>query len=162
MQDDQIKSNVVLVVHKEKMHKAKPQPRLAKLLHEDHDAWSVSVYIVSAMSVDDKPVVHFGDKPVEVKPLSAERQDIAVCSPVCVDKDVQIYAICVDRVSMHMAMRVIDHNFVRTSVRHFVGAVVCMHKGKDGRVCQLCGLGIAPILHGRKKKVHIQQQRAPS
>jgi hypothetical protein len=31
MRDDQIKSDVVLVVRKEKLHKAKPQPRLVKL-----------------------------------------------------------------------------------------------------------------------------------
>jgi hypothetical protein len=31
MSDDQIKSDVVLVVHKEKLHKAKPQPGLAKV-----------------------------------------------------------------------------------------------------------------------------------
>jgi hypothetical protein len=37
MRDDQIKSDVVLVVHKEKLHKAKPQPGLAKVQHEEHD-----------------------------------------------------------------------------------------------------------------------------
>jgi hypothetical protein len=31
MRDDQIKSDVVLVVRKEKLHKAKPQPGLAKV-----------------------------------------------------------------------------------------------------------------------------------
>jgi hypothetical protein len=35
MRDDQIKSDVVLVVLKEKLHKAKPQPRLAKVQHEE-------------------------------------------------------------------------------------------------------------------------------
>jgi hypothetical protein len=38
MSDDQIKSDVVLVVCKEKLHKAKPQPGLAKVKHEEHDA----------------------------------------------------------------------------------------------------------------------------
>jgi hypothetical protein len=42
MRDDQIKSNVVLVVRKEKLHKAKPQPGLAKVQLEEHDAKSVS------------------------------------------------------------------------------------------------------------------------
>ena len=37
MKDDQIKSNVELVVYKERFHKAKP-PSLAKLQHEEHDA----------------------------------------------------------------------------------------------------------------------------
>jgi hypothetical protein len=31
MRDDQIKSDIVLVVRKEKLHKAKSQPRLAKV-----------------------------------------------------------------------------------------------------------------------------------
>jgi hypothetical protein len=35
MSDDQIKSDVVLVVHKEKLHKAKPQPGLAKVQQEE-------------------------------------------------------------------------------------------------------------------------------
>jgi hypothetical protein len=39
MKDDQIKSDVVLVVRK-KLHKAKPQPGLAKVQHEEHDAKS--------------------------------------------------------------------------------------------------------------------------
>jgi hypothetical protein len=38
MTDVQIKSDVVLVVREENMHKSKPQPRLAKLHHEEHDA----------------------------------------------------------------------------------------------------------------------------
>jgi hypothetical protein len=62
---------------------------------------------------------------------------------------------------LHMATRVEDR-FVRTHVRHFVGAAVHLHKGKDGRVHQLCGPTIGPILQGRTKKVHVQQQRAPS
>jgi hypothetical protein len=164
LKDDQIKSDVVLVVHKENLHKAKPQPRLAKLQRQEHDARSVSVDIVSAMPIDDKPVVLLGDKPVEVKPLLVEKKDILACGtlPVCVDKGVQTDASCADRVSVQMAKRVEDRSFVRTPLRHFVGAAVCMHKGKDGHVRQLCGPGIAPILQDHTKKVHVQQQRAPS
>jgi hypothetical protein len=163
--DNQIKSDMVLVVRKEKLHKAKPQPRLAKLQQEEHDARSVSIEIVSAIPVDDKPFVLVSDKPVEFKPLMDERKNIATCSTVCVDKGVQTDDSCADRVShdsVHMATRVEDRSIVRTPVRRFVGAAVCMHKGKDERVRQLCGLGIAPILQGRTKKVHVQQQRAPS
>jgi hypothetical protein len=46
MQDDQIKSDVELVVHKEKLRKAKPKSWLAMLQPEEHDAQSVSVAIV--------------------------------------------------------------------------------------------------------------------
>jgi hypothetical protein len=46
MRDDLIKSDVVLVVRKEKLHKAKPQPGLAKVQHEAHDAKSVGDDIV--------------------------------------------------------------------------------------------------------------------
>src|SRR4051812_25502056 len=42
MGDDHIKSDVVLVVGKENLHKAKPQPHLAKLQTEEHDARNVS------------------------------------------------------------------------------------------------------------------------
>jgi hypothetical protein len=77
MKGDQIKSDVELVVHKEKLRKAKPKSRLATLQPEEHDAWSVSVAIVSTMPVDDKPVVLAGDKPVEVKALLDERKNIA-------------------------------------------------------------------------------------
>ena len=45
MQDDQIRSDVELVVCKEKLQKAKPQQRLAKLQHEEHDTQSNSVDI---------------------------------------------------------------------------------------------------------------------
>jgi hypothetical protein len=88
MKDDQIKSDVVLVVHKAMLHKAKPQPRLAKLQHEEHDARSVSLGNVSVMPVDDKRVFLIGDKPVEVKPLINEWKDVAACGtlPVFVDK----------------------------------------------------------------------------
>ena len=56
MQDDQIKSDVELVLHKEKLHKAKPEPRIVKVQHEDHDERSICSDTVSAMSVDDKPI----------------------------------------------------------------------------------------------------------
>jgi hypothetical protein len=148
LKDDQIKSDVVLVVHKEKLHKAKPQQRLAKLQHEEHDVRSINIETVSAIPVDDKPVVLVGDKPVEVKPLIDEWKNIAAGGtfPVCVEKGVQTNDSCVDHVSMHMATWVQDHSFVSKPVRHFVGAAMRMHKGKDGHVHQLCGSGIAPIL----------------
>jgi hypothetical protein len=57
----------VLVFCKEKLHKAKPQPRLAKVQHEEHDAKSISGDIVSAKPVDNKPVVLVSDKPLVVK-----------------------------------------------------------------------------------------------
>jgi hypothetical protein len=162
MTDDQIKSDVVLVMRKEKLHKAKPQQRLAKLQHEEHDARSVHSDIISAMPVDDKPVVLVSDKSGEVKLLIDERKDIAACvtPAVCVDIGVQTEHSCADRVSVHMVSRVDDRCFVRTPVRRFVGAAVHMHKGKDGRVRQLCGPGITHILQGRTKKVHVQQHRA--
>jgi hypothetical protein len=81
MRDDQIKSDVMLVVRKEKLHKAKPQPGLAKVQDEEHDAKSVSGDIISATPVDDKPVVLVSDKPVEVKPLIDEREGYySMCS----------------------------------------------------------------------------------
>jgi hypothetical protein len=76
MRDDQIKSDVVLVVRKEKLHKAKPQLGLAKVQHEEHDANSVSGDIVSAKPVDDKPVILVSDKPVELKPLIDKGKDM--------------------------------------------------------------------------------------
>jgi hypothetical protein len=48
IQDDQIKSDVELVVHKEKLHMAKPKSGLATPQPEEHDAWSVSVAIVTS------------------------------------------------------------------------------------------------------------------
>jgi hypothetical protein len=102
MQDDQIKSDVELVVHKEKLRKAKPRSRLAMPQPEEHDARSVSIEIVSAMPIEDKPVVLVGDKPVEVKPLLDERKNIAACSIVCVDKGVQTDVPCADCVSVQM------------------------------------------------------------
>jgi len=160
MSDDLIKSDVVLVVRKEKLHKAKPQPSLAKLQPEEHDAKSVSTETDSAMPVDDKPVL-VSDKPVEVKPLIGEKKEIAACDTpsLCVDKGVQTDG--GDHDSVHMATRFDDRSFVRTPLRRFVGVAVRVHKGKDGRVRQLCGPGIT-TLQGRTKKVHVQQQRAPS
>ena len=66
-----------------------------------------------------------------------------------------------DRVPVYMVPRAVSHSFVRTPRKRFVGAAVRVHKGKDGRVRQLCGPGIT-TLQGRAKKVHVQQQRAPS
>jgi hypothetical protein len=57
MQDDQINSDVELVVHKEKLRKAKPKSGLATSQPEEHDAWSVSVDIVSAVGT---PAYHPG------------------------------------------------------------------------------------------------------
>ena len=59
-----------------------------------------------------------------------------------------------------MEARVIDRRFVGTAVRR-VGAAVRLHKGKDGRVRQLCGPGIT-TLQGRRAKAHVQQQKAPA
>jgi hypothetical protein len=77
MRDDQIKSDVVLVVRKEKLHKAKSQLGLAKVQHEEHDVKSVGGDIVSAKPVDDKPVVLVSDKPIEVKPHIDEGKDMS-------------------------------------------------------------------------------------
>jgi hypothetical protein len=122
----------------------------------------VSIKIVSAMPIDDKPVVLVGDKPVEVKPLLDGRKNIASCSIVCVDKGVQTDAPCADRVLVQMPQRVEDRSFVRTPVRRFVGAAVHMYKGKDGHVRQLCGPGITHLLSGRAKQVHVQQHKVPT
>jgi hypothetical protein len=66
-----------------------------------------------------------------------------------------------DRVPVHMVPRVVSHSFVRTPRKRFVGAAVRMHKGKDGRVRQLCGPGIT-TLQGRAKQVHVQQRKVPA
>ena len=160
MKDDKIKSDVELVVCKEKLQKAKPQPRLAKLQHEEHDAQSDNADIASTMPVDDKPVVLVSDKPVEDKPLIDERKDTAACIPVYVDTGVRTDDVCADHVTVHVVPRGDKRSFVSTHVRHCVGAAVRMHKGRDGRVRQLCGPGIT-ILQGRAKKIHVPQ-RAPS
>jgi hypothetical protein len=149
------------VVHKEKLRKAKPKYGLATPQPEEHDARSINVAIVSAMPVDDEPVVLVSDKPVEVKPLLDESKNIAACSIVCVDKGVQTDASCADRVSVQMLQRVEDCSFVRTPVRHFVGVAVRMRKGKDGHVDQLCGLGITRLLPGRAMQVHVQKRKVP-
>jgi hypothetical protein len=160
MRDDQIKSDVVLVVRKEKLHKAKPQPGLAKVQHEEHDAKSVIHDIVSAKPVDDKLVVLVSDKPVEVKPHIDEGKDMSACVPlpVHVDMGVQTDDGGDDRVPVHTVLRVVSHSFVRTPQRRVVGAAVRVHKGKDGNVRQLCGPGIT-TLHGRTKQVHVQQRK---
>jgi hypothetical protein len=67
----------------------------------------------------------------------------------------------VDRVPVHTVPRVVSHSFVRTPRRRFVGAAVRVHIGKDGRVRQLCGLGIT-TLQGRAKQVHVQQRKVPA
>jgi hypothetical protein len=160
MRVDQIKSDVMLVVHKEKLHKAKPQPGLAKVQHEEHDAKSVSGDIVSAKPVDDKPVILVSDKPVEVKPHIDEGKDMSACVPcvplpVRVDVGVQTDDGGADRVPVHMVPWVVNHSLVRIPQKCFVGAAVRVHKGKDGRVCHLCGPGIT-TLQGRAKQVHVQ------
>jgi hypothetical protein len=84
-------------------------------------------------------------------------KNISACYIVCVDKGVQNDAPCADRVSVQMPQRVEDRRFVRTPVRRFVRTAVCMHKGKDGHVHQLCGLSITHLLPSRAKQVHVQQ-----
>jgi hypothetical protein len=99
MGDDHIKSDVELVVRKEKLHKPKVQ-------QEVHDVPSIDVGDVSAKPVDDKPVL-VGDKPDE-DPLIVD-VDVAACAivPVCVDVSTQTDDGCADGVSVHMAqMRV--------------------------------------------------------
>jgi hypothetical protein len=134
MRDDQIKCDV-LVVRKEKLYKAKPQPRLAKVQHEKHDAKNVSGDIVSAKSVDDKPVVLVSDKPVEVKPLIYAGKDMSACVPCVplparVDMGVQTDDGGADRVPVHMISRVVSHSFVRIPQKRFVGAAVVCTKAR--------------------------------
>src|SRR3954471_21475229 len=113
MGDDLIKSDVVLVVRKEKLHKATPQSSLAKLQPEELKNKIFSTKKNSAMPVDNKPVVLVSDKPVEVKPLIGEKKEIAACDTpsVCVDKGVQTDGGDV-RDSVHMATRFDDRSFV--------------------------------------------------
>jgi hypothetical protein len=66
-----------------------------------------------------------------------------------------------DLVPVHMVPRVVSHSFARTPRKCFVGAAVRVHKGKDGRVRQLCGPGIT-TLQGRAKQVHVQQHKVPA
>jgi hypothetical protein len=127
--------------------------------HEEHDAKSVVRDIVSAKPVDDKLVVLVSDKPVEVKPHIDEGKDMSACVPcvpllVHVDMGVQTDDGDADRVPAHMVPRVVSHSFARTPRKRFIGAAVCVHKGKDGRVHQLCGPGIT-TLQGRAKQVHV-------
>jgi hypothetical protein len=166
MRDDQIKSDVELVIHKEKLRKAKPKSGLATPQHEEHDVKSIDGDNVSAKPVDDKPVVLVSDKPVEIKPLIAEGKDMSACVPcvplpVRVDIGVQTDDGGADRVPVHMVPRVVSHSFARTPRRRFVGAAVRVHTGKDGRVRQLCGPGIT-TLQGRAKQVHVQQRKVPA
>ncbi|KAK1678101.1 hypothetical protein QYE76_038949 [Lolium multiflorum] len=79
--DDHIKSDVELVVRKEKLHKPNVQ-------HKVHDVPSIDVGDVSAKPVDDKQVL-VGDKPDEA-PLIVD-VDVAACAavPVCVDVSTQ-------------------------------------------------------------------------
>jgi hypothetical protein len=159
MRDDQIKSNVVLVVRKEKLHKDKLQSGLAKVQHEEHDAESVGGDIVSAKHVNDKPVVFVSDKPVEVKPHIDNGKDMSVCVPcvplpVRVDMGVQTDDSGANHVSVHLIPQVVSHSFARTPQKHFVGAAVRVHKGKDGRVHQLCGPGIT-TLQGDTSLMHL-------
>jgi hypothetical protein len=163
MRDDQIKSDVVLVVRNEKLHKAKPQPGLAKVQHEEHDEKSVGGDIVSAKPIDDKLVVLVSDNPVEVKPHIDEGKDMSACVPlpVRVAMGVQTDDDGADRVRVHMVPRVVSQSFVRPPQKSFVGTAVHVHKGKDGRVCQLCGPGIT-TLQGRAKHVHVQQCKVPA
>jgi hypothetical protein len=150
MRDDQIKFDVVLVVRKEKLHKAKPQSGLAKVQHEEHDVKSVGGDIFSTKPVDDKPVVLVSDKPVEVKPHIDEGKDMSACVPcvplpVHVDMGVQTDDGDADHVLVHMVPQVVSHSFVRTPRKHFVGAAIRVHKGKDGHVRQFCGPGITTL-----------------
>ena len=78
------------------------QPQLAKVQHEEHDERSISSDTVSAMPVDDKPVL-VSDKPVEVKPLVDDRKDVAACVPlpVRVSTGVQTDVSCAAHVLFH-------------------------------------------------------------
>ena len=99
MGDDHIKSDVELVVRKEKLHKPNVQ-------HKVHDVPSIDVGDVSAKPVDDKQVL-VGDKPDEA--TLVVDVDVAACAtvPVCVDASMQTDDVCADDVPVHMAqMRV--------------------------------------------------------
>ncbi|KAK1595676.1 hypothetical protein QYE76_018378 [Lolium multiflorum] len=161
MGDDHIKSDVELVVRKEKLHKPKVQ-------QEVHDVPSIDVGDVSAKPVDDKPVL-VGDKPDEA--TLVVDVDVAACAtvPVCVDASMQTDDVCADGVSVHMAqMRVGGVGGERVSgdsgQRHYrarstvqFSATPRMHRGKDGRVRHLCGPGITHLVQG-----HVQRHRGPS
>jgi hypothetical protein len=167
IRDDQIKSDVVLVVRKEMLHKAKPQPGLAKVQHEEHDTKSVSGYIVSAKHVDDKPVVLVSDKPVEVKPLIDEGKDMSACVPlpVRVDMGVQTDDGGADRVPVHMVSWVVSHSFLRTPRKRFAGAAVrCTKARMDVFVsCVAQALLLCRVVHRRfmfsSKELHQELRR---
>ncbi|KAK1660481.1 hypothetical protein QYE76_048640 [Lolium multiflorum] len=162
MGDDHIKSDVELVVRKEKLHKPKVQL-------EVHDVPTIDVGDVSAMPVDDKPVL-VGDKPDEA--TLVVDVDVTACAtvPVCVDASMQTDDDCADGVSVHVAqMRVggvggerisgdsgQQHYRARSSAVQF-SATPRMHRGKDGRVRHLCGLGITHLVQG-----HVQRHKGPS
>jgi hypothetical protein len=125
-----------------------------------------SVVILFQRSLDDKPVVLVSDKPVEDKLHIDEGKYMSTCVPcvplpVRVDVGVQTDDSGADRVPVHMVPRVVSHSFVRAPQKCFVGAAVRMHKGKDGRVRQLCGLGITTV-QVRAKQVHVQQCKVPA
>jgi hypothetical protein len=167
MQDDQIKSDVELVVYKEKLRNAKPKSRLATPQREEHDAKSIGSDIVSAKPIDDKLVILVSDKPVEVQPHIDNGKDMSACFPCVpllfrVDMGVQTNDGGADRVLVHMVPRVVSHSFMRTPQKCFVGAAIRVHKGKDGHVRQLCGPGITDFLSGRAKQVHVQQRKFPA
>ncbi|KAK1618356.1 hypothetical protein QYE76_023873 [Lolium multiflorum] len=136
--DDHIKSDVKLVVLKEKLHKPNVQ-------HEVHDVPSVNVGDVSATPVDNTPVL-VGDKPDEA--TLVVDVDVAACATVlvCVDASTQTDDVCADGVSMHMAqMRVGGVGGERVSgdsgQRHYrarstavqFSATPRMHRGNDVR-----------------------------
>lgn len=166
MVDDHIKSDVELVVRKEKLHKPRVQ-------HEVHDVPSVDVGDVSAMPVDDKPVL-VGDKLDETNPIVDEDVAAGATVLVCVDASIQTDDVCADGVSVHMAQMHVGgvggervsgdsgqrHYRARSTAVQF-SATPRMHRGNDGRVRQLCGPGITR-LQGGTKKVYIQQHRVPS
>jgi hypothetical protein len=162
MGDDHIKSDVELVVRKEKLHKPKVQ-------QEVHDVPTIDVGVVSAMPVDDKTVL-VGDKPDEA--TLVVDVDVAACAtvPVCVDASIQTDDICADDTSVHVAqMRVGGVGGERVSgdsgQRHYrarstavqFSATPRMHRGKDGRVRHLCGPGITHLVQG-----HVQRHKGPS
>ncbi|KAM0905294.1 hypothetical protein ACQ4PT_017474 [Festuca glaucescens] len=133
MGDDHIKSDVELVVRKEKLHKPKVQ-------HEVHDVPSIDVGDVSTMPVDDKPVL-VGDKPDEA--TLVVDVDVTACAtvPVCVDASIQTDDVCADVVSVHMAqMRVggvggscsAIQGSIKTSQEEGIGAEVQAHVEKKG------------------------------
>jgi hypothetical protein len=79
-----------------------------------------------------------------------EGKDMSACVPcvplpVHVDMGVQTDDGDADHVLVHMVPQVVSHSFVRTPRKHFVGAAIRVHKGKDGHVRQFCGPGITTL-----------------